>query len=462
MRHLLGLIFLLFPLLVQAAETRIWNPYFNTGNLFASLTDEETAARNQINLRRGQVGLATLAWNGQLEQAARGHSNYLALNNITGHYQTAGSSGFTGADPGARITNAGYAWRGYDEVIAFGPSSGVVAVENLMEAIYHRFGIFSTYVDEIGSGFADTHPTYTYVMTADLATRNSTLPSPGANWVGVYPYNGETGVPIDFYSDEESPDPVPNANRVGYPISIHLDQSQTLGVTSFTVSANGSALPTIQLTSVDGHTPKSASAIIPTQALTYGTTYTANFSGTANGAALNKTWSFTTVPLSNISFSPASLTLAPGQTQQLKIQGGSGRYAGVGWSNGSVIKVAFVGTDTLQITALAPGSASITVTDSDNRQGSMTVNVATAAPAPSVSDADCVFNWAESLFPGYFPKGPPTETAGGYTFRHYAQTGFYLATDSNSRVIVHNGLDWILKDVGAVGDFLPQARASGC
>ncbi|MHB9116783.1 MAG: CAP domain-containing protein [Burkholderiales bacterium] len=460
MRHLLGLVFLLFPLLAQAVETRIWNPYFNTGNLFASLTDEEAAARNQINLRRGQVGLAALAWNGQLEQAARGHSNYLALNNITGHYQTAGTNGFTGADPGARITNAGYIWRGYDEVIAFGPNSGVVAVENLMEAIYHRFGIFSPYVDEIGTGFVDTHPTYTYVMTADLATRNSTLPSPGAGWVGVYPYNGETGVPIDFYSDEESPDPVPNANRVGYPISIHLDQSQTLSVSSFTVSANGSALPAIQLTSADGHTPKSASAIIPTQALTYGTTYTVNFSGTANGAALNKTWSFTTVPLSNITFSPASLTLAPGQVQQVKIQGGSGRYASVGWSNGSVIKVAFAGTDALEITALALGSATVTVTDSDKHQGSMTVTVAAAAPA--VSDADCIFNWAESLFPGYFPKGPLTETTGSYTFRHYTQTGFFLATDSNSRLIVHNGLDWYLKDVGAVGDFLPQARASGC
>ncbi len=462
MRHLLGLFFLLFPLFAQAAETRIWNPYFNAGNLFAGLTDEEAAARNQINLRRGQVGLATLAWNGQIEQAARGHSNYLALNNLVGHYQTAGLNGYTGADPGARISNTGYNWRGYDEVIAFGPNSGVVAVENLMEAIYHRFGIFSTYVDEIGTGFVDTHPTYTYVMTADLATRNSTLPSPGANWVGVYPYNGETGVPIDFYSDEESPDPVPNANRVGYPISIQVDNKQTLLAQSFTVSANGRALPTIQITSADGHTPSSASAIIPTQALTYGTTYTVNFSGSANGAALNKTWRFSTVALSNISFSPASLTLTPGQAQQVKFQGGSGRYTKVGWSNSSVIQVAFAGTDTLQITALALGSATVTVTDSENHQGSMTVNVATAAPAPSVSDADCIFNWVERNYSAYFPKGPATASASGYTYRYYPTTGNFLATNSNSRVIVHNGINWNLLDVGPASAYLPQARASGC
>lgn len=146
-----------------ADEQRIWSPYLHGVQpalpeeefRFEAAADEEAAARSQINLRRSQIGLHTFTHNLTIDQAALGHANYLALNNLTGHFQDQSlyPNGSTGVDLGARLTAAGYApFYNAGEVIAFGPASGVVAVENLLEAIYHRFGIFATALDEQGTG----------------------------------------------------------------------------------------------------------------------------------------------------------------------------------------------------------------------------------------------------------------------------------------------------------------------
>jgi M6 family metalloprotease-like protein len=85
-----------------------------------------------------------------------------------------------------------------------------------------------------------------------------------------------------------------------------------------------------------------------------------------------------------------------------------------------------------------------------------------SAPAGTAAsgDADRLFNWAESLLPQFFPKGATTQTLAAYTYRYYAGTGTYLAT-ANGRVIVHNGKDWNLLDVGALSDLLGQAKSAG-
>jgi hypothetical protein len=51
------------------------------------------------------------------------------------------------------------------------------------------------------------------------------------------PANNQTNVPPNFFSDNESPDPVPGQNEVGYPISVHGDSNVT--VQNFTVAARG-------------------------------------------------------------------------------------------------------------------------------------------------------------------------------------------------------------------------------
>jgi hypothetical protein len=97
-------------------------------------------------------------------------------------------------------------------------------------------------------------------------------------------------------SDSESPDPVPNLNEVGYPISVHADISATVTVTRFTVRPRGGADLSVRLLAraVDPDTPQSAAAIVPLAKLTAGTTYDVSFSGTVDSVAVTRNWSFTT------------------------------------------------------------------------------------------------------------------------------------------------------------------------
>ncbi len=368
---------------------RVWNPYLPGATRASNISGEEALALERINLRRSQVELPVVARNTMIDTAARAHSNYLALNNLTGHFQSQSQfpNGFTGNNPGSRITAAGYNWTSYNEVIAFGPASGATAIDNLIEAIYHRFGLFSTRASEVGIGMVDTHPAYQYVLTADLATTRSPTPSQPDTWIGVYPYSGQADTPRDFYSDEESPDPVPGANRVGYPISLHVDANLTLAMSSFTVkNAAGQTLAGSTLkSSSDSNTPASVVAFIPTSPFDYGSSYTARFVGAVGGAPIDKSWSFSTAPLANIAFCPSAPAASPGVSFNIQLSGGSATYTNVGWSNSQVINVKFQGSSTLVVSALRAGTATITITDSENRQATVTVTVQSGAGTPSDS-----------------------------------------------------------------------------
>jgi len=258
---------------------------------------------NWLNYRRAQVGLSVLARNSQVDTAALGHSNYLRLNNTVTHEQTVGAPGFTGVNLTNRLAAAGYGLPGgyaIGEVIsATTDTSGFYQVEELITAIYHRFVMFEPVFKEVGTGATTVPNGYTY-FTADLTASNGLGAGIGAGRLVNYPINNQTNVPINFFTDTESPDPVPNQNEVGYPISVHADSGRgaVVVVRSFTITPRGgSALNTLLLSSAtDSRTTASAAAIIPLAPLRRGTVYDVSFDGTVGGVAAPRTWSFTTRP----------------------------------------------------------------------------------------------------------------------------------------------------------------------
>ncbi|MGV7211577.1 CAP domain-containing protein [Oxalobacteraceae bacterium A2-2] len=254
-----------------------------------------------INYRRGQAGVPTLVRNGFLDKAALAHSNYQYLNNVVAHEETAGKTGYTGANTQARMAAAGYTSLSLSgEVIsAANSTSGFYHAEQLITAIYHRFVLLEPTFKEIGTGAVTSSSGYTY-FTANLAAANGLGSGLAAGALAVYPYNGQTQVDTSFQSDAEEPDPVPNQNVVGYPISVQGNYSSatvpTMVVTSFTVAPRGgSALATRMLTSsTDSHTPGFAAAIIPLSTLSSNTVYDVSFAGSINGTPVTRNWSFTT------------------------------------------------------------------------------------------------------------------------------------------------------------------------
>jgi hypothetical protein len=123
-------------------------------------------------------------------------------------------------------------------------------------------------------------------------------PALGMGHYVVYPFSGQTDIPINFFSDFESPDPVPSKNEVGYPISIHADIVSSISVTSFTVQPHGGTNLSTQLltqsTDANNETGASEAAIIPLNPLLHNTVYDVQFVGTVDSVPVTKTWSFTT------------------------------------------------------------------------------------------------------------------------------------------------------------------------
>lgn len=261
-----------------------------------------TDGRAWINYRRSQVGMSTLAENAKIDIAAQGHSDYQRINNVVTHVQTAGKQGFTGAQLQDRLSNAGYTITGTNaigEVIAASSgSNGFTMAEQLITAIYHRFVIFEPVFKEAGSGSSATSAGYTY-FTADFAANNGYGPGLAAGAVATWPFNGQTDVPLNFFSDYEEPDPVPNQNEVGYPVSVHVNLTSKLVVQGFTIRQHGGSTDLTtrllsQATDANMSGNNSAAAIIPLSKLAASTTYDVTFTGTVNGTPVSKSWSFTT------------------------------------------------------------------------------------------------------------------------------------------------------------------------
>jgi len=261
-----------------------------------------TDGANWINYRRAQVGVAVLSRNTLIDAAAQGHSDYQRINNVITHDQTQGQPGFTGLTVTERLVAANYPlqvlpWLAGEVISATTNTTGFTQAEELITAIYHRYVIFDPGFRDMGVGSATVSGGYTY-CTADFAATGG-YNSIGRGNIVTYPVANQTGVPVNFFSDTEAPDPVPNQNQVGYPISVHADNnsSDTVVVRSFTVAPRGGAALTTRLLSFDAgtnNTARNAAAIIPLAPLAANTTYDVSFSGTVAGTAVTRSWSFTT------------------------------------------------------------------------------------------------------------------------------------------------------------------------
>jgi uncharacterized protein YkwD len=255
---------------------------------------------NWINYRRAQAGVGVLARNSMLDRSAQAHSDYQRLNSDVTHAEDPAKPGFTGATLEARVQAAGYTLvRDYasGEIIAASTSSsGFYLAEELVTAIYHRFVMFEPLFKDMGSGAATGSSNYHY-FTTNLGATGGYSPGLPSLTIVTWPVNGQTGVQTTFASNSEEPDPVPDADNVGYPISIHANLTETVAVQSFTVRPRGGAELARRLL-VKGQdantTMSSVAAIVPIAPLAANTTYDVSFSGTVGGAAVSKTWSFTT------------------------------------------------------------------------------------------------------------------------------------------------------------------------
>ena len=122
-----------------------------TGTPEASSTPSGTVAQvvALVNKERAANGCGALTEDPQLEKAAQGHSDDMAARNFFDHTNP------DGADPGQRITAAGYKWSTYGENIAQGQQTPEAVMESWMNSPGHRANILNCSFKDIGVGVHD-------------------------------------------------------------------------------------------------------------------------------------------------------------------------------------------------------------------------------------------------------------------------------------------------------------------
>ncbi|WP_333773746.1 sigma-70 family RNA polymerase sigma factor [Streptomyces sp. IBSBF 3136] len=99
-----------------------------------------------VNEERAKAGCGPLTEDPQLEKAAQAHSDDMAARNFFEHTNP------DGADPGQRITAAGYRWSTYGENIAKGQQTPEAVMDSWMNSPGHRANILNCSFKNIGVG----------------------------------------------------------------------------------------------------------------------------------------------------------------------------------------------------------------------------------------------------------------------------------------------------------------------
>jgi uncharacterized protein YkwD len=294
-----------------ALQTSVPTPTYVAGSA-------QLSAYNTLNDARVAYGVGKLAQSALLDTAAANHSQYMEYRYAAadyadlGHTEDPSKSGFTGVNPSDRISYAKYAASTTGEAIAGSFNSitgtqtdpGVRAVNVLLSGPYHRFGVLDAYRDV---GIGDTPTAFPneggtrHFPVFDLAVaQNAQNQLPATGWVGVWPVDQMTGVMYSFIGESPNPIPENNGTCAGYPVSVQSLTGTTLATTSFTLvqtSTNASVsvkLATVSTDANPAYARANSAYIIPYAPLKLGTQYTAHFVGSANGTAIDKTWTFTT------------------------------------------------------------------------------------------------------------------------------------------------------------------------
>ena len=180
----------------------------NCPALVAGAPDSAVGAVNAVNTLRLAMGVECAKLVLDLDASATAHCDFYAANtgnmmceggSISPHDEVMGCTGFTGADPGARVAAAGYVGRGWGEVMAFNDDP-LKAVDQWVNSVWHRTPLLSPWWDVMGYGNA---------AKCDVIDLGPGTQSPSTA-IAMYPYAGQTNVVRSFNGAEEGPVPPPH------------------------------------------------------------------------------------------------------------------------------------------------------------------------------------------------------------------------------------------------------------
>jgi hypothetical protein len=324
---------------------------------------EKIMARTYLNNIRESMQINTFLQNELLGIAAQGHANYIVANNNPSHYEIQGEKNFIGVRPLDRAVYANYASRNVSENFSSHTYDAQSSIDGLFSAIYHRFGFLSLSMDEIGIGTAQdklntSNSAFVYVMgnstqkrlcheksfkgygkyyhdvckdkshriskkEFDKASNDNKRYNPK---LIVYPYDGQIEVPPVFY--DESPDPLPNHEVSGFPVSMEFNDYyfKDVELNSFKLFDNtGKEVDDVLLMSKDNDPHQRFTslqyALFPLKRLDYNMQYNVKISYSVKEITHLLSWTFSTtkpiIELHTVTMNKATLHLNKGKSHIL-------------------------------------------------------------------------------------------------------------------------------------------------
>jgi len=257
----------------------------------SGLSDARKQALDRVNAFRATVGLAPITESPSLSQSALAHAYFwvfnfgqAALADVKVHSEDPSLPGAFGADAIARAQHFGYTGQRTAEDIshAYLPTA---AVDHWVDAVFHRLTLGDPEAATAGYGQVQVGALSIQVLDLGLAAASTHGPV-------VYPAPDQANVP-DAFLGNEIPDPAPNARYpTGYAITVEVGSGSTLKVQAAQlVGPDGKAVAGYNLD------PALLAAnqwgVLPRDPLATGGRYTFQLSGTIDGQAFQKVWSFT-------------------------------------------------------------------------------------------------------------------------------------------------------------------------
>lgn len=258
------------------------------------------------NNRRAQLGLSALKEIAMADTAAGAHATYMYDNDYVGHDEAAGSPGYTGTTPAARIAAAGYTTDSVGEIaagIGGAFTSSTEAVSALFDAPFHRaIFLFDTTGVGFGQGPTNADPSKYSTFVGDFVDYVQQTPD---YKLVAYPYNGETGVSPSWIANE-SPNPFANAPQyegqtVGYPITLSAAGNGAFSNINFIIAdSSGNTVPCEETDNSNNGEATRLAMCAPFSPLSANATYKVTVSGSLTNTsiptpeAFSVSWSFTT------------------------------------------------------------------------------------------------------------------------------------------------------------------------
>jgi len=264
-------------------------------------TSAQLAAFNLLNQYRTQCGFPALQENTVLDKAAQAHAAYQSTNGVISDSETSGKPGFTGVGYQDRAVAAGFPNQyvggvsgGYYTTATLTDSQyGQKLVNDWIGGVYHiAVGVWPSSI--LGVGVSKTvYNGYPDVRASLSFDAPKTMPG---NLPLTFPCQGTTGVP--YSSNGEIPAPPNTSGAWGTPVAIGGNVSDTIVLTSGTMTDTSSHTINLQLlysaNDPNKLLPAFEAVAYPVSPLQPNTQYTVNLAGTINGTAFTRSFTFTT------------------------------------------------------------------------------------------------------------------------------------------------------------------------